>query len=72
MKREANRKERCDFTVTFSGEQWEIDMAWISIDGTVAWYDGRTYRDGVSFHRIFTPDEIVVPPVEQDIPKGEG
>ena len=58
---EANRKERCDFDIVLKGETWHIDMAWIGAGREVAWYDGTTHRDGVAFHRIFSPTEIKAP-----------
>jgi hypothetical protein len=62
---EANRKERCDFDVNYYGEKWHIEMAWIQSNGDIAWYDGGIYRDGVKFMRIFSPNEIDVPKINQ-------
>jgi hypothetical protein len=66
---EANRKERCDFSVQYKGEQWDIQMAWIGKGNVVAWYDGRTVREGTSFYRTFEPSEITIPQIDHD--KGE-
>jgi hypothetical protein len=61
---EANRQQECEFTVEYAGERWDITQAWIAPGGKVAWYDGKTVRDGVTFFRTFGPDEIDVPQVE--------
>lgn len=58
---EANKKEQCDFSVTYNGEQWDIEEVWIQANGEVAWYAGSMYRNGVKFMRIFLPSEIDVP-----------
>jgi len=55
---EANRKERCDFDVSFRGEEWHIEMMWIQANGGVAWYDGGIFRKGTKFMRTFSPSEI--------------
>ena len=61
---EANRKESCDFNVIINNEEWHIEMAWIQANGEPAWYEGKTYRNGVCFTQIFSPDKITVPPIE--------
>jgi len=63
----ANRKQECEFTVEKDGETWAITNAWISADGKVAWYDGQTVRDGETWFRTFSPDDIAVPQVEHDL-----
>jgi hypothetical protein len=55
---EANNKESVDYNIIFNGEEWHITMSWVQMNGTVVWYDGTTYRDGVAFHRIFSPEEV--------------
>ena len=55
---EANIKERIDLKANFNNEVWEIDFVWMDNYGRAVWYDGITFRDGVCFHRIFTPSEI--------------
>ncbi len=62
---EANRKERCDFDVSFKDEIWHIEMTWIQPNGEPAWYDGAVFRNGVKFMRIFSPNEIEVPQISQ-------
>lgn len=63
--KEANRRESCDFEVNFKDEAWQIEMAYITPAGDVAWYDGNTCRDGVRFYRTFSPTEIKVPVAER-------
>ena len=65
---EANRKEECEFSVEYNGETWAITNAWIATNGTTAWYEGHTVRDGVTWFRTFAPGEIAVPQVEHDLP----
>jgi len=60
---EANRKESTDFIINFRGEKWHIVMAWMQSNGDPAWYDGVIHRDGVAFHRTFSPSEIDVPKI---------
>jgi hypothetical protein len=55
---EANRKESVDYNIIFRGEEWHITMSWIQTDGKVVWYDGTTYRNGVAYHRIFSPEDV--------------
>ena len=55
---EANIMESVNLKIKVNGEVWEIHSVWLDIYYKAVWYDGRTYRNGVSFHRIFTPKEI--------------
>ena len=62
---EANRKEKCDFTVSYGGETWYINAAWVQSNGKPVWYDGTLFRDGVNIFRTFSPSQIIVPEIER-------
>lgn len=61
MKAIPNRPISCDYDVKHNNEKWHIFAIWKRADGEVAWYEGRTIRNGVSSTRIFSPSEIRMP-----------
>ena len=65
IKTEANRKESCDFRVNYDGREWHITMCWLTTGGEVCWYEGTTHKNGVPFHRTFSPAQVQSPPVVQ-------
>ena len=63
--KEANRNYPCDFDIKFNEENWHIYSRWVDRTNRVVWYDGRIDRNGITFYRVFSPDEIDVPKVER-------
>jgi len=61
---EANRKENCDFDVRYKEESWHIENVWIQENGEVAWFEAKTYRDGVCFNQIFSSWEVEIPAIK--------
>jgi len=61
---EANYREDCDFEIDRLGEKWKITGCWkLRYDNSIAWWEAETTRNGIKFHRIFSPKEnAVVPP----------
>jgi hypothetical protein len=55
----------CDFAIEWREVTWHIYRCVKNEDLTVAYYDGEGVRSGIREHRMFTPDEITVPPVER-------
>ena len=65
---EANRKEKCNFDVSFKNEIWNIIACWINAStDNVCWYEGKTQRNRTIFYRTFSPDEIELPEIKEAV-----
>ena len=62
--------QECDFDTVVKYNDadtvYHIDSAYCDERGVITWYDGfRIGKDGVKFRRMFSPEEITVPPIEE-------
>jgi hypothetical protein len=65
--------QECDFDTVVKRndveETYHIDSAYRNEQGKITWYDGyvirKSYGQDVKFRRMFSPEEITVPPIEQ-------
>ena len=61
--------QECDFDTVVKYNDvdtvYHIDSAYRDENGKITWYDGFRISNGVKFRRMFSPEEITVPTIEQ-------
>ena len=64
-----NKMQECNFDTVVKNDVdtvYHIDSAYRNEHGVITWYDGfRIGKNGVKFRRMFSPEEITIPPIEQ-------
>lgn len=66
-----NKKQDCDFDVSYKGEVWHIFECWLDRDREPQYYIGETKRKGVRFERTIAASEIKHPYLKQQSEKGD-
>jgi hypothetical protein len=62
--------QECDFDTVVKYNDADtvchIDSAYRDENGKITWYDVVRISNGVKFRRMFSPEEITIPPIEQE------
>jgi hypothetical protein len=62
--------QECDFDTVVKYNDADtvchIDSAYRDENGKITWYDVFRISNGVKFRRMISPEEITIPPIEQE------